>query len=127
MIPIGVGAVFTLNMFVYFALAGRGTPAPFDPPKELVTRGLFRYVRNPGYIGGVLIIVGEGVLLESAVVFVFAAFMGVMFHLYVIYHEEPTLKRTFGESHEKYLKTVPRWIPRRPKKDNSPSQRSKAV
>jgi len=112
LIPIVVGGIFMLNMFVYFALAGRGTPAPFDPPKELVTRGLFRYVRNPGYIGGVLIIIGEGLLLESVLVFVFAALMSAMFHLYVIYHEEPTLKRMFGTAYEKYLKTAPRWIPR---------------
>lgn len=109
------GAIFMLNMFVYFALSGKGTPAPFDPPKKLITRGLFRYVRNPGYIGGALIVLGEGFFLESAVVFVFAASLCILFHLFVVYYEEPTLKREFGESYEDYLKAVPRWIPRLPK------------
>lgn len=111
-----VGTIFLLNMFVYFALAGRGTPAPFDPPKRLVTNGLFRYVRNPGYIGGVLVMVGEGVFLESGIVFIYAAFMWIMFHAYVVYFEEPSLKKMFGESYDEYLKMTSRWIPRRPKK-----------
>lgn len=116
-----VGASFLLNMFVYFALAGRGTPAPFDPPKRLVTNGLFRYVRNPGYIGGVLVIVGEGIFFESTVVFIYATFMWVMFHTYVVYYEEPSLKKIFGESYDEYLKITPRWIPRRPKKRSETS------
>jgi steroid 5-alpha reductase family enzyme len=82
-------------------------------PKQLITQGLFRYVRNPGYIGAVFILVGEGIFLESAVVFVFAALMWVMFHMFVVYYEEPSLKEIFGESYEEYLKTVPKWIPRR--------------
>ena len=109
---IGVGVVFMLNMFVYFASVGKGTPAPFDPPKKLVTGGLFCCVRNPGYIGGVLIIVGEGVFLEAAVIFGYAVFMWIMFHLYVVFFEEPSLKEKFGKDYEKYIETVPRWIPR---------------
>jgi protein-S-isoprenylcysteine O-methyltransferase Ste14 len=109
---IGVGTVFMLNMFVYFASVGKGTPAPFDPPKKLVTGGLFRHVRNPGYIGGVFIIVGEGVFLEAAVVFGYAAFMWIMFHLYVVFFEERSLKEKFGKDYEKYLEAVPRWIPK---------------
>jgi protein-S-isoprenylcysteine O-methyltransferase Ste14 len=101
-----------LNMFVYFAVVGGGTPAPFDPPRKLVTQGLFRYVRNPGYIGGLLIILGEGLILESVLVFVFAAFMFVLFRFFVIYYEERKLKEMFGESYEEYLNTVPRWFPR---------------
>ncbi len=110
--PIVVGGVFMLNMFVYFALEGRGTPAPFDPPKKLITRGLFRYTRNPGYTGAVLILIGEGTLLQSGMVFIFAALMWAMFHLFVVYYEEPQLKQKFGKTYENYLKTVPRWIPR---------------
>jgi protein-S-isoprenylcysteine O-methyltransferase Ste14 len=108
---IGVGAFFMLNMFFYFASVGKGTPAPFDPPKKLVTGGLFCFVRNPGYIGGVFIIVGEGVFLEAAVIFGYAVFMWIMFHLYVVFFEEPSLKEKFGKDYEKYLETVPRWIP----------------
>jgi protein-S-isoprenylcysteine O-methyltransferase Ste14 len=112
LVLIGVGAVFMLNMFVYFASVGKGTPAPFDPPKKLVTGGLFCYVRNPGYIGGVFIIVGEGVFLEAAVIFGYAAFMWIMFHLYVVFFEEPSLREKFGKDYEKYVETVPRWIPK---------------
>jgi protein-S-isoprenylcysteine O-methyltransferase Ste14 len=111
-VPVGVGLFFLLNMFVYFAVVGGGTPAPFDPPRKLVTQGLFRYVRNPGYIGGLLIILGEGLILESVLVFVFAAFMFVLFRFFVIYYEERKLKEMFGESYEEYLNTVPRWFPR---------------
>jgi protein-S-isoprenylcysteine O-methyltransferase Ste14 len=111
-VPVGVGLFFLLNMFVYFAVVGGGTPAPFDPPRKLVTQGLFRYVRNPGYIGGLLIILGEGFILESVLVFVFGAFMFAMFHFFVICYEEPKLTEMFGKSYEKYLDTVPRWFPR---------------
>jgi protein-S-isoprenylcysteine O-methyltransferase Ste14 len=111
-VPVGVGLFFLLNMFVYFAVVGGGTPAPFDPLRKLVTQGLFRYVRNPGYIGGLLIILGEGLILESVFVFVLTAFMFAVFHFFVIYYEEPKLKEMFGESYEEYLNTVPRWFPR---------------
>jgi protein-S-isoprenylcysteine O-methyltransferase Ste14 len=111
-VPVGVGLFFLLNMVVYFAVVGGGTPAPFDPPRKLVNQGLFRYVRNPGYIGGLLVILGEGLILESILVFVFAAFMFAMFHFFVIYYEEPKLKEMFRESYEEYFNTVPRWFPR---------------
>ena len=110
-VPVGVGLVFMLNMFVYFAVVGGGAPAPFDPPRKLVTRGLFRYVRNPGYIGGLLIILGEGPIFESVLVFIFAVIMFAMFHYFVIYYEEPKLKEIFGKSYEEYLKAIPRWFP----------------
>jgi protein-S-isoprenylcysteine O-methyltransferase Ste14 len=116
LIPVALGMVFLLNLFMYFALAGGGTIAPVDPLKRLVTQGLFRYIRNSGYIGGLLIIAGEGFFLESAVIFVFTALVWVMFHLYICYYEEPRRKEMFGESYKKYMKTVPRWIPRRPRK-----------
>jgi protein-S-isoprenylcysteine O-methyltransferase Ste14 len=119
LILIGVGSVFMLNMFMCFALAGKGTPAPFAPPKRLVTKGLFRYVRNPGYIGGLMILVGEGIFLESYVVFFFAIFMGAMFHIYVIYYEEPSLKKRFGDSYKEYINMVPRWLPQMTKKSRA--------
>ena len=120
-VPVGVGLYFMLNMFVYFAVVGGGTPAPFDPPKKLVTQGLYRYVRNPGYIGGLLINLGEGLILESALVFVFAAFMFAIFHFFFIYYEEPKLKEMFGESCDEYLNTVPRWFPRFSKEKQDPN------
>ena len=95
-----------------FTFAGKGTPAPIDPPKELVVRGLYRYVRNPIYIGASLVLCGEAVLFESLSAFEYAVGVFVFFHLFVILYEEPTLRCKFGESYQRYCKSVPRWIPR---------------
>jgi protein-S-isoprenylcysteine O-methyltransferase Ste14 len=112
--PILLGAVTYLWCAWDFTFAGRGTPAPIDPPKELVVKGLYRYVRNPMYVGVTLILLGEALLFESAVLFLYAGFLLVCAHLFIVYYEEPTLKRLFGASYESYCKSVPRWIPRLP-------------
>jgi protein-S-isoprenylcysteine O-methyltransferase Ste14 len=96
-----------------FAFAGRGTPALWDPPQHLVSRGLYRVVRNPIYIGGVLILIGEAVAFASLALVVYTVLMWWLFHFIVVLYEEPTLKETFGAVYEEYCKTVPRWIPRR--------------
>jgi protein-S-isoprenylcysteine O-methyltransferase Ste14 len=110
--PITLGAVFAFWVVLYFALVGKGTPAPFDPPKQLVVGSLFRYTRNPMYLGAVLVLFGEAVFFESMAILLYAVFMWVFFHLFVVYYEEPKLKETFGEAYRKYLETVPRWLPR---------------
>jgi protein-S-isoprenylcysteine O-methyltransferase Ste14 len=111
--PIVVGTGFAFWTVVYFALVGKGTPAPFDPPKRFVTGGLFGYVRNPMYLGAVVVLFSEALLLESFVVFFFAAFMWFFFHLFVVYYEEPRLREKFGEAYAAYVRRVPRWLPRR--------------
>src|SRR5712691_8892651 len=112
--PILLGALTYLWCAWDFTFTGRGTPAPIDPPKELVVKGLYRYVRNPMYVGVTLILLGEALLFESAVLFLYAGFLLVWAHLFIVYYEEPTLKRLFGASYESYCKSVPRWIPRLP-------------
>jgi protein-S-isoprenylcysteine O-methyltransferase Ste14 len=105
-----------------FIATGKGTPAPYDPPRALVARGLYRMVRNPMYVGVSAIIVGEAALFKSIALLVYAAVAMLAFHLRVIYYEEPTLKRLFGDSWEEYRRRVPRWIPRvalRQEKKNS--------
>jgi protein-S-isoprenylcysteine O-methyltransferase Ste14 len=99
-----------------FAVAGRGTPLPLDPPRQLVARGLYRYARNPMYIGIVTILVGEALFFESRGLLIYAAAAGLFFHLWVLLYEEPALRRQFGESYERYRREVPRWIPRRLRK-----------
>jgi len=110
--PMLLGALTYLWCAWDFTFTGRGTPAPIDPPKELVVKGLYRYVRNPMYVGITLILTGEALLFESAVLFLYAGFLFVCAHLFIVYYEEPTLRRLFGAPYESYCKSVSRWIPR---------------
>ena len=98
-----------------FAFAGRGTPAPIDPPKVLVVRGLYRYSRNAMYISVLLVLAGEGVLFLSWTLCRYALAMWGGFHLFVLLYEEPTLRDKFGDSYVEYCKRVNRWLPRPPR------------
>ncbi len=95
-----------------FAVSGRGTLAPLDPPRKLVRVGLYRHVRNPMYVGVVLALVGEAIFFESEVLGFYAAIVALSFHLFVVLFEEPSLRALFGADYEKYRASVPRWIPR---------------
>ncbi len=111
LIPISLGAFLYLWCAWDFTFAGKGTPAPFDPPKEIVVRGLYRFVRNPMYFAVILVLVGEAIFFQSVAILIYALIVFLFFHLWVLYYEETTLRRKFGESYEKYCHTVPRWIP----------------
>jgi len=111
LIPILLGASIYLWCAWDFASAGRGTPAPVDPPKELVVRGLYQYVRNPMYIGVLSILLGESLLFESGTLFRYTIVAFIFFYLLVVLFEEPMLTRKFGESYQRYRQTVPRWLP----------------
>ena len=108
------GAAIYFRCAWEFAVRGLGTPAPIAPTKFLVTTALHRYVRNPMYIGVALVIVGEAALFRSPHLVEYAAGMLLTAHVFVVLYEEPTLRRTFGESYEEYRRAVPRWIPRIP-------------
>jgi len=107
-----VGGMILLWSFWNFLAEGRGTPAPVEPPKELVVTGFYRYVRNPMYVGVLAIIIGHFLWFEYWNLLIYAMIVFLAFHAFVTYYEEPTLKRKFGASYENYLKQVPRWIPR---------------
>lgn len=92
---------------------GRGTLSPVDPPRELVIRGLYRYVRNPMYVGVSLIVLGEAALTRSRALLLYWAVFFAAVNVFVIGYEEPNLRRRFGESYERYTQRVGRWIPRR--------------
>ncbi|MDH3445001.1 MAG: isoprenylcysteine carboxylmethyltransferase family protein [Deltaproteobacteria bacterium] len=94
-----------------FAIVGRATPAPIDPPKELVTRGLYKYSRNPMYVGVLCVIGGWAVVFRSAAIGVYMLCIATVFHLFVILYEEPHLKKVFGPSYEQYRYEVRRWLP----------------
>jgi protein-S-isoprenylcysteine O-methyltransferase Ste14 len=105
------GAVIALWCITTFTIRGKGTPAPFDAPREFVAVGPYAYVRNPMYLGALAVIVGAGLMLRSpAAVGVGLLFITLM-HLFVIVYEEPTLERQFGESYRKYKLSVRRWLP----------------
>jgi protein-S-isoprenylcysteine O-methyltransferase Ste14 len=109
---IAAGVVGLCECFARFALVGLGTPAPAAPPERLVVSGLYRRVRNPMYVAVVASILGQALLLGSAALLVYGAVIWLMFHLFVIAYEEPTLRRSFGADYEAFRAAVPRWIPR---------------
>jgi len=113
-----LGAAIYFRCAWEFAVRGLGTPAPIAPTKFLVTTALHRYVRNPMYIGVLGVILGESILFRAVVLLKYAAFCFAAAYLFVIFYEEPTLQRQFGESYEEYRRSVPRWIPRFQKTTN---------
>jgi protein-S-isoprenylcysteine O-methyltransferase Ste14 len=109
-------AVYFLCLFEF--MRAKGTPAPIDPPKELVVRGLYRYTRNPMYVGVLCLVLGQAVTLPSLPLLFYAGVLFVAFHLFVVLYEEPKLTKMFGESYRNYRHTVPRWFVMR-KRHNS--------
>jgi protein-S-isoprenylcysteine O-methyltransferase Ste14 len=109
---IAAGILIYLWCACDFAFAGKGTPAPIDPPKELVIRGLYKHVRNPMYVGVLSLVLGQALIFEALALFVYAGFLFLAFNLFVLFYEEPALTRKFGEAYRSYCKAVPRWIPR---------------
>lgn len=110
--PLILGVAFYLRCAWDFTFTGQGTPAPIDPPRIFVAKGFYRIVRNPMYVGIMLILTGEAFVFESAMLLAYAAILWLGFHLFVIYYEEPTLKKKFGKTYEEYFRVVPRWIPK---------------
>ena len=113
--PLLIGALILLRCIWDFAVTGHGTVAPIDPPRKLVVRGLYRYVRNPIYVGVLLIVSGEAILFDSFRLALYAVVLWFFFQLFVIFSEEPTLREMFGPQYEAYLRAVNRWIPKWPK------------
>jgi len=111
-ILLAIGAAIYLWCAYDFTFIGRGTPAIFDPPKHLVIRGLYNYVRNPMYIGIVTAIIGQTFLFGSPAVLFYAAVIGTAFSLFVNFYEEPTLRKKFGEDYNRYTQKVNRWLPK---------------
>jgi len=105
------GAAVALWCIFTFASIGRGTPAPFDPPRRLVIQGPYRFVRNPMYIGAGLALAGAALFYESLPLLGYAGLFFLATHLFVVWYEEPTLRRTFGQEYEAYCRQVRRWWP----------------
>ena len=106
-----IGAALALWCIFAFAMIGKGTPAPFDPPRKLVIRGPYRFVRNPMYIGAGLALTGAAIFYKSAPLLAYAGAFLVVCHLFVLLYEEPTLRRSFGRDYAAYCQRVSRWWP----------------
>ncbi len=94
-----------------FVTRGRGIPAPVDHPRHLVVSGLYRYVRNPMYLGVLLVLLGETLFFVSGRLLIYTAAWLLLVHTFVVLHEEPYLAGRFGDSYERYRASVRRWIP----------------
>jgi protein-S-isoprenylcysteine O-methyltransferase Ste14 len=113
MVTAAIGAALALWCILTFALLGRGTPAPFDPPRRLVVRGPYGFVRNPMYVGAAMALAGAALFYGSVALAAYALGFLLVMHAFVRLYEEPTLRSTFGPDYERYCRDVRRWWPRR--------------
>ena len=113
-IPSVLGFAVALRCVGDFGWTGRGTPAPIAPPQRLVAVGFYRYVRNPMYLGFAAGWIGLWIVFGRADAAVITAVVAVVagVHLFVVFYEEPTLRRKFGADYEEYCRNVSRWWPR---------------
>jgi len=109
------GALLAALCIATFVTRGRGTPAPFDPPREFVASGPYRWVRNPMYVGAAAVILGAGLVLSSPSIALLAFAFLLAMHLFVILYEEPALAVRFGAGYRRYKADVHRWLVRRPR------------
>jgi protein-S-isoprenylcysteine O-methyltransferase Ste14 len=110
-----VGVLALLDSFRRFVVEGLGTPAPVAPTEELVVSGLYRYVRNPMYVAVAATIFGQALALGQLILLAYGAVFVAVVAAFVHWYEEPTLARTYGEQYEAYRRSVPAWLPRRPR------------
>jgi protein-S-isoprenylcysteine O-methyltransferase Ste14 len=107
-----IGGLIVLACAAVFVARGRGTPAIFDPPREFVGVGPYKFVRNPMYIGGLFLLAGFALYQRSFAILLYAAVIFALFHLYVLFIEEPGLEARFGKSYLAYKQSVNRWVPK---------------
>ena len=105
-----IGAALALACIATFVFVGKGTPAPFDPPRRLVVSGPYRWLRNPMYLGGAAAMSGAAIYYASAALAAYALAFLAATHLFVIAYEEPTLRRLFDGDYDRYCQRVPRWL-----------------
>jgi protein-S-isoprenylcysteine O-methyltransferase Ste14 len=106
------GVVLLVACSRRFVVHGGGTPNPMAPPEFLVAGGAYRVVRNPIYVSFALVIAGEALIFRSMALALYLAVVLATCHAFVVLSEEPTLRRAFGASYDRYCARVPRWVPR---------------
>ena len=100
-----------LACILTFVFVGKGTPAPFDPPRRLVIQGPYRFVRNPMYLGAGFALAGAALFYQSIPLLGYAGLFILITHLFVVLYEEPALQRIFDGDYEAYRRRVGRWWP----------------
>lgn len=105
-----IGLVVMFHCIIMFAVEGRGTLSPADPTKKLVIKGLYRFSRNPMYLGVMMILIGEGIFFQSSNLLIYSLFIFLAFTLFILMVEEPRLRKDFGEDYRKYCQKVRRWF-----------------
>jgi protein-S-isoprenylcysteine O-methyltransferase Ste14 len=111
MLAVALGGGIALWCVLAFAVLGRGTPLPLDPPRTLVVRGPYRFVRNPMYLAAATALGGAALYFESAALASYMLGFLLLMHAFVVWYEEPTLRATFGEEYDRYCAAVRRWRP----------------
>jgi protein-S-isoprenylcysteine O-methyltransferase Ste14 len=104
------GLVIMLHCIARFAVEGRGTLSPADPTKKLVIKGLYKFSRNPMYVGVLLILIGEATFFKANNLWGYSLVIFLAFNLFVLLVEEPRLRKDFGEDYRKYCEEVRRWL-----------------
>jgi len=113
----GILMIWTMRLFTL--KGGGGTPAPWEPIRNFIVLGPYRYVRNPMLTGVILFLIAEAILFRSIPVFLWALFFFVLNTIYFVLSEEPQLEKRFGRAYTEYKHDVPRWIPRLTPYDSS--------
>jgi protein-S-isoprenylcysteine O-methyltransferase Ste14 len=109
-----LGGILAVSCMIWFTFAGKGTPAPFDAPEVLVSRGPYRWVRNPMYLGGLMALLGFGLWNKSCSMTVFSLVAALIAHCFVIWYKEPQLQKRFGVRYQVYKAAANRWLPKPP-------------
>ena len=104
------GFIIMTWCIVNFAVKGQGTLSPLAPTKKLVVSGLYKFSRNPMYIGVMLILTGETLFFASYSLCVYSLIVFAGFNIFIIFNEERRLKKDFGNDYDNYCKKVRRWI-----------------
>lgn len=113
-VPFAIGCTILFMCVIAFYAEGNGTLAHWNPPKKMITSGFYKYVRNPMYVGIILILIGESLIGGSLWLLGWLVFMTIAFNLHIRFVEEPWLARTFPDEWADYSRSTPRWWPRKP-------------
>src|SRR4051812_44508489 len=104
------GLIVLIDCILRFLVEGRGTLSPIDPTKRLVVKGLYKYSRNPMYVGVMMMLIGEAVFFQSGNLWIYLVLIFLIFNLFIVLVEEPRLHSDFGEDYYRYCQKVRRWV-----------------